>query len=295
MTNLGDLVILNKFPRKSHSKTRLGRQLDNIALEIDEQEEEDKPRFNGYEESAKLAQLLLDDVVNAALPVCDVTIACPNYDADDLKKEYPNLSIYGGSESLIARPLKWVKDTHTKKKLEKVVIMTGDVVVKTQEVESWFNHLDKYKFLFGPTIGGMFYNNYMIGFNKEIVKYFAAEESNFKNFPYGRVIGWSRIAYLISYLTGEFAYNKLKFWEKNRWEDLREKSIKRLQEKILGKNIKTLPGKIDIDTINDLYDVLNSGDMLPGKTRDHAQKLMDYVKKNTKPGFFNFIDRMTYR
>ena len=77
-----DLLILSKFPRAHRSKTRLGKSV-------------------GYENSAKLAQFLLEDIVNTASQVCDVTIASPYGDEPAFRNAYSHWNFYGEGSSFI--------------------------------------------------------------------------------------------------------------------------------------------------------------------------------------------------
>jgi len=133
------LLVLNKFPREGKSKTRLGKDI-------------------GYKASAQFAKYMLEDIVAVASNVCSITIACPKGDIDDFNRAYPYWNFYQRTQySLILGLPDSVRYIYNKKGAKKVIAITGDIIFNERELDSWFNHLDRFNILAGPTFDLRFY------------------------------------------------------------------------------------------------------------------------------------------
>lgn len=133
-----DLIILNKFPCAGRSKTRLGKDI-------------------GYRESAHIAKLLLEDFVDNASRVCDVTVACSIEDAGKFLGHYPGLNVYGGAEGLFHRLSESVRHQYNDKNTDKVIVATGDIIASEGKIDEWFKELSSYDLSVGPTKDFRFY------------------------------------------------------------------------------------------------------------------------------------------
>ena len=148
-----DFLILNKFPREGRSKTRLGKDI-------------------GYKASAQFAKCMLEDMVAVASQVCNVTIACPKCDIDDFSRAYPGWDFYQrvGYSLILGLPDSF-RYIYNKKEAKKVIAVTGDIIISEGELDSWFNHLDRFNILAGPTFDSRFY---LAGFDEIYGSQFAS-------------------------------------------------------------------------------------------------------------------------
>ena len=135
---------MNKFPCVGRSKTRLGKSV-------------------GYEESAYVAKLLLEDFVDKASDVCDVVVSTPRSDVHKFAKKYPDFDVYGRNEDLMKGLVETIRDSYVDNS-GKFVAVTGDVIVSKNDISSWFDDLSKYDLSIGPTRDWSFYR---IGFSEK--------------------------------------------------------------------------------------------------------------------------------
>ena len=148
-----DLLIMMKFPTPGRSKTRLGKDI-------------------GYETSAQFAKYMLEDMVAEASKTCNVTISCPNRDIDDFSRAYPDWNLcHRTGESLSLGLPNSFKYIYDKKDAEKVIAVTGDLILSEKELDSYFNHLDNSNILVGPTYDFRFY---LAGFDEKYGNRFAS-------------------------------------------------------------------------------------------------------------------------
>ena len=159
-----DLLILNKFPREGRSKTRLGRDI-------------------GYKASAQFAKYMLEDIVAAASQVCSVAVACPKSDVDDFSRAYPGWNFYQRTEESLSLGLPdSFRHIYNKKQAQKVIAVTGDIILNERELDSLFNHLNRFNILAGPTFDLRFY---LAGFDEKYGSQFASylnKSPSFLNF-----------------------------------------------------------------------------------------------------------------
>jgi len=194
---MNDLLVLSEFPEVFKTKTGIGAD-------------------TSYKESAKLAQHLLEDIVKAASQVCNVTVVTSHEDAKKFNqdKKYSQWNVYGSEKGLIHQLSDSIKNRHLNE-ARNVIAISGDVVVRKDEIESWFKDLDKYSSLIGQTIGpGDFryldfqlnHPFYMIGFDKKFGTYLAKNlpsNPNFASFAY-------------ACLKGVLEFHKLKITQRKR-------------------------------------------------------------------------------
>lgn len=119
-----ELLIYSKYPQAKVSKTRLGRDV-------------------GYDESALLARFLLEDLVEEASQVCDVSILCPYEDLVQFEEFYPHWSIeayeYLPYDKLVGRMTRAYRKREGN--VEKIINIPGDLVVSQEMLYRWFNDL----------------------------------------------------------------------------------------------------------------------------------------------------------
>ena len=167
------LLVFSEFPQSFITKTSIGVDI-------------------GYNESAKLAKFLLEDIVNAASQVCNVTIVTSHEDAEKFNQDrkYSQWNVYESEKGLIHQLSDSLKDKYSNK-ARKVIAISGDVVVKRGEIESWFEDLNKYDSLIGPSIGSsdfryldfqLMHPFYMISFDKQFGRYFTENLSSTPSF-----------------------------------------------------------------------------------------------------------------
>ncbi|MEA3513909.1 MAG: hypothetical protein U9R34_00350 [Nanoarchaeota archaeon] len=132
-------MVLNNFPREGKSKTRLGKDI-------------------GYKASAQFAKYMLEDIVTVASKVCSITVACPKNDIDDFSRAYPGWDFYQRTQySLVLGLPDSFRYIYNKNGPKKVIAVTGDIIINERELDSWFNHLDRFNILAGPTFDLRFY------------------------------------------------------------------------------------------------------------------------------------------
>jgi glycosyltransferase A (GT-A) superfamily protein (DUF2064 family) len=160
-----DLLIINKYPNEGTSKTRLGRDV-------------------GYEKSANLARLLLEDLIHNASQVCGVTVVSPLGDLDKFRSKYPELEVYGAPVGLIPSLSCSIQHQYDRKNSKKVIVITGDIIASEEEIDGWFNDLKSHNLIIGPTRDFRFYQ---AGLDEEFGERFAqylSENPSFENFLY---------------------------------------------------------------------------------------------------------------
>jgi glycosyltransferase A (GT-A) superfamily protein (DUF2064 family) len=207
-----DLVIVSKFPAAGVSKTRLGRDI-------------------GFEESAKLAKFMLEDMVSTASQVCNVTISAHYSSVQNFRETYPDWNVIDYGKSNLNALLRWaetVRRMYEKNDPKKVVAVVSDIVVKKSEIEKWFKELDKHNLLIGPV--------YLGGLDADFGREFTSQLSGNPNL-------------------GNFMYACLRGILKQ-------------------PKTKVLPKKTDVDRLSDVVELLDSGIVPPGRTKEYMKQLV---------------------
>ena len=150
-----DLIIIARYPKPGTSKTRLGRQI-------------------GYENSAELAQCILEDLMATASLVCDITIAAPSLeDAVLFKNSYPSRRIFTASRMhILYQGLESIKNNFKTKPEHHIISLLGDMLVTEQDLDTWYASFQRHDLLFGLSHdGGLYMTGMKNTFGQKFVCY----------------------------------------------------------------------------------------------------------------------------